>query len=76
MPHWLDAIILGLIEGITEFIPVSSTAHLLIAENFLSLKKSDVFNIVIQGGAVLAVVPLFWKQFSGMIFGLGQPREP
>jgi undecaprenyl-diphosphatase len=75
MPHWLDAIILGLIEGITEFIPVSSTAHLLIAENFLSLKKSDVFNIVIQGGAVLAVVPLFWKQFSGMIFGLGHPRN-
>jgi len=70
MPHWLDAIILGLVEGITEFIPVSSTAHLLIAENFLSLKESDVFNIVIQGGAVLAIIPLFWKQFSGMIFGL------
>jgi undecaprenyl-diphosphatase len=75
MPHWLDAMILGLIEGLTEFIPVSSTAHLLIAEKFLKLKESDVFNIVIQGGAVLAVIPLFWKQFSGMIFGLREAKN-
>ncbi len=75
MPHWLDAIILGLIEGLTEFIPVSSTAHLLIAEKLLKLKESDVFNIVIQGGAVLAVIPLFWKQISGMIFGLSEPKN-
>jgi undecaprenyl-diphosphatase len=75
MPHWLNAIILGLIEGITEFIPVSSTAHLLVAEKFLGIKESDVFTIVIQGGAVLAVIPLFWKQFSGMIFGLAEPKN-
>lgn len=75
MPHWLNSVILGLIEGLTEFIPVSSTAHLLIAEEFLSIKESDVFNIVIQGGAVLAVVPLFWKQFSGMIFGLAEQHN-
>ncbi len=80
MPDWLISVILGLIEGLTEFIPVSSTAHLLIAEKFLSLKegdifKSDVFNIVIQGGAVLAVIPLFWKQFSGMIFGLAEQKN-
>lgn len=75
MPHWLHAIILGLIEGITEFIPISSTAHLLIAEKFLGIHEDDLFNIVIQGAAVLAIIPLFWKQFSGMIFGLSDPKN-
>lgn len=75
MPHWLNAIILGLVEGVTEFIPVSSTAHLLIVEKFLGIHEDDLFNIVIQGAAVLAVIPLFWKQFSGMIFGLGEAKN-
>lgn len=57
-PNWLVAIILGLIEGLTEFIPVSSTGHLLIAEHWLP-KQSDLFNVAIQSGAVLAVLPLF-----------------
>ena len=64
MPAWLTVIFLGIIEGITEFLPVSSTGHLLIAEQWLP-KQSDLFNIVIQSGAVLAVVPLFpgrWQQ--------------
>jgi undecaprenyl-diphosphatase len=64
MPDWLIAIILGIVEGITEFIPVSSTGHLLVADHVLGLGKesffrSDLFNIVIQCGAVLAVLPLF-----------------
>jgi undecaprenyl-diphosphatase len=58
LPDWLTAVLLGLIEGLTEFIPVSSTGHLLIAENWLP-RQSDLFNIVIQSGAVLAVLPLF-----------------
>jgi undecaprenyl-diphosphatase len=58
MATWLVVVILGIIEGITEFIPVSSTAHLLIAEHWLP-RQSDLFNVVIQGGAVLAVLPLF-----------------
>lgn len=56
---------LGIIEGITEFIPISSTGHLLIAQRWLP-RQSDLFNIVIQSGAVLAVLPLFpqrLKQF-------------
>ena len=64
MPDWLVVLILGIIEGITEFLPVSSTGHLLIAEQWLP-RQSDLFNIVIQCGAVLAVVPLFpgrWQQ--------------
>ena len=80
MTEWLQSIILGLVEGITEFIPVSSTAHLLISDALMELPKesvlkSDLFNIVIQGGAVLAVIPLFWKKFTGMIFGLREPAN-
>jgi undecaprenyl-diphosphatase len=51
---WLSVAILGVVEGITEFLPVSSTGHLLIAERWLP-RQSDLFNIVIQCGAVLAV---------------------
>lgn len=58
MPDWLAVILLGVIEGLTEFIPVSSTGHLLLAERWLP-RQSDLFNIVIQCGAVLAVLPLF-----------------
>lgn len=58
MPDWLAVVLLGVIEGLTEFIPVSSTGHLLLAERWLP-RQSDLFNIVIQCGAVLAVLPLF-----------------
>jgi undecaprenyl-diphosphatase len=67
MPDWIIAVILGIIEGITEFIPVSSTGHLLIAEHWLP-RQTDLFNIVIQSGAVLAVIPLFHKRFHQFIF--------
>lgn len=59
MPLWFSVVVLGIVEGITEFLPVSSTGHLLIAEHFLHLHESDLFNVVIQCGAVLAVLPLF-----------------
>ena len=58
MHDWIAIVILGIIEGITEFLPISSTAHLLIAEHWLP-HQSDLFNIVIQSGAVIAVLPLF-----------------
>jgi len=58
MPDWVAVIMLGLIEGITEFLPVSSTGHLLIAEHWLP-RQSDLFNVGIQSGAVLAVLVLF-----------------
>ena len=61
-------ILLGLIEGITEFLPVSSTGHLLIAEHWLGA-RSDVFNVVIQAGAILAVVFIYrerlWQLATG-----------
>src|SRR5579872_1185938 len=63
MPDWINFIILGIIEGITEFLPISSTGHLLIAEHWLP-RQSDLFNVVIQSGAVLAVIPLFAGRFQ------------
>ena len=59
MPDWLITLLLGIIEGITEFLPISSTGHLLVAERWMNIHKSDLFNIVIQCGAVIAVLPLF-----------------
>lgn len=59
---------LGLIEGITEFLPISSTGHLLIAEHFWG-KQSDLFNAVIQCGAVLAVVLIYQARIRSLVFG-------
>ena len=72
MPDWIVVIILGIVEGITEFLPVSSTGHLLLAERCLHVKQSDLFNIVIQTGAVLAVLPLF----SARLKFMAHWREP
>ena len=72
MPDWLINLILGIVEGITEFIPVSSTGHLLVAEHVLKVEKSDLFNIVIQCGAVIAVLPLFPERIYKFIFELGE----
>lgn len=69
MPDWLNAIILGLIEGLTEFIPVSSTGHLLIAEHWLG-HQSDFFNVIIQPAAALALIPIFWNKLMRLFFGL------
>jgi undecaprenyl-diphosphatase len=69
MPDWIVAIILGIVEGITEFIPVSSTGHLLIAEHWLP-HQSDLFNVVIQCGAVIAVLPLFPQRLYKFVFEL------
>ena len=68
MPAWLIIVILGIVEGITEFLPVSSTGHLLIAERWLHSHQTDLFNIVIQSGAVLAVLPLFPERLRQFFF--------
>ena len=74
MPDWLINLILGIVEGITEFIPVSSTGHLLVAEHLMKVEKSDLYNIVIQCGAVLAVLPLFRARITQFIFKWQQPE--
>jgi len=66
----LNVILLGLIEGITEFLPISSTGHLLIAEHWLG-HRSDLFNVAIQSGAILAVVFIYWKRLWQLATGLG-----
>jgi undecaprenyl-diphosphatase len=66
------AVVLGVVEGLTEFLPVSSTGHLLIAQHFIP-RQSDLFNVVIQAGAVLAVIPLFHQRFHQFIFRWRDP---
>jgi len=61
LSDWLSILVLGLIEGITEFLPVSSTGHLLLAEHWLG-HRSELFNVVIQSGAVLAVLTVFLRR--------------
>lgn len=63
LPNWLTAVLLGAVEGLTEFLPVSSTGHLLIVEHWLP-RQSDLFNVLIQSGAVLAVLPLFKERLA------------
>jgi undecaprenyl-diphosphatase len=73
MPDWIAVIILGIVEGITEFLPISSTGHLLLAERALNIKESDLFNIVIQCGAVIAVLPLFPERLRQFVFRWREP---
>ncbi|MFA7439485.1 MAG: undecaprenyl-diphosphate phosphatase [Sphingomonadaceae bacterium] len=68
----LQAILLGLIEGLTEFLPVSSTGHLILGSELLGFKGegSVAFTIAIQLGAILAVVVAYWQRFTGVARGL------
>ena len=74
MSDWFNAVLLGLVEGITEFLPVSSTGHLLIAEHWLGA-RSDLFNIVIQAGAILAVCLIYRQRLWALATGLAQPEQ-
>lgn len=63
---YIQAIILAIIEGLTEYLPVSSTGHMIVASSFMGIASDDftkLFTIVIQLGAILAVVILYWKRF-------------
>lgn len=70
MPDFVKAIILGIIEGLTEFLPISSTGHLILVEDYLHLNMSnpETFNIAIQLGAILAVVLYNRHYFYTLIF--------
>jgi undecaprenyl-diphosphatase len=75
MPIWFVVVLLGIIEGITEFLPVSSTGHLLIAQQWLpkQIKQTNLFIVVIQCGAVLAVLPLFPERLRQFIHRWREP---
>lgn len=74
MENLVEAALLGIVEGITEFLPVSSTGHLLIAEHWLGA-RSDLFNIAIQAGAILAVVLIYWRRLLDLTLGFLQPAN-
>jgi undecaprenyl-diphosphatase len=73
----VTAILLGIVEGLTEFIPVSSTGHLVLAAEVFGYdaKTWAVFNVVIQLGAILAVVVLYWRTFWAVGMGLLRLRK-
>jgi len=74
VPAWLAVTILGVIEGVTEFLPISSTGHLLLVENAGWVpRQSDLFNITIQSGAALAVLLVFGGRLRDL---LGRLHEP
>ncbi len=64
---WLETVIIAIVEGLTEFLPVSSTGHMIITQNLLSIQQGDpfvhAFTFIIQFGAILSVVCLYWKRF-------------
>lgn len=77
MDQTLTAILLGILEGLTEFLPVSSTGHLILAQTFFGYDPEQwrQFNIVIQLGAILAVVVAYWSTFWTMGTGLLRREE-
>src|SRR5579872_5501643 len=67
-----QTIVLGIVEGITEFLPVSSTGHLLVTEHWLG-ERSELFNVAIQAGAILAVVFIYWRRLLDLFTHLDDP---
>jgi undecaprenyl-diphosphatase len=72
MSEFWTAIILGIVEGLTEYLPVSSTGHLILATELLGFDQAawEVFNIAIQPAAILAIVVLYWRTFWTVAKGL------
>jgi undecaprenyl-diphosphatase len=73
MENFIQVLLLGIIEGVTEFLPISSTGHLLIAEKLGLGHRSDVFNIVIQAGAILAVTVIYWQRIWQLLINIQRP---
>lgn len=72
----LKAVLMGVVEGLTEFLPISSTGHLIVAGDLLGVvgEKADVFEIVIQTGAIFAVILIYWQKIRSTVVAL--PSQP
>lgn len=77
--EWLKVLLLGIVEGITEWLPISSTGHLILVDEFVKLNQSEafmkMFNVVIQLGAILAVVVLYWDKLWPFHLKKNAPTE-
>ncbi len=74
MSDTLNTVLLGIIEGITEFLPISSTGHLLVAERWLG-ERSELFNVAIQAGAILAIVLIYWRRIVNLLTRFDDPQN-
>jgi undecaprenyl-diphosphatase len=75
LPEWVVVVILGLIEGITEFLPISSTGHMLLAQHWLPHPQSDAFLAIVQCGAVLAVITVFAARVKSLLLDWSKPEN-
>jgi undecaprenyl-diphosphatase len=74
MSDFFATVLLGFVEGITEFLPISSTGHLLIAQHWLG-HRSELFNVAIQAGAILGVVVVYWRRLLDLAFRFRAPEN-
>ncbi len=76
MSEYAAGVLLGLVQGLTEFLPVSSSGHLIITSSLLGLEgvRIQTFEVVIQFGSILAVVVLYWSRFWGLLFPGSAPQ--
>jgi undecaprenyl-diphosphatase len=74
---WIKAAVMGVVEGLTEFLPISSTGHLILAGSLLGFTgdKVKVFEIAIQTGAIVAVILVYWARLRETVVGLGSDRR-
>lgn len=75
LSEWMVVVILGLVEGITEFLPISSTGHMLLAQNWLPHMQSEAFFAIIQCGAVLAVMTVFAGHVKQLLLRWSEPEN-
>ncbi|PTY03414.1 undecaprenyl-diphosphate phosphatase [Verrucomicrobia bacterium LW23] len=71
----LVVVLMGVVEGVTEFLPVSSTGHLLLVQYFMGEGRPEVFNVVIQFGAIIAVVMIYWQKLVDLAVNLRDPSR-
>lgn len=70
-----ESLLLGFVEGITEFLPVSSTGHLLLVQSFFGIRRSEAYNVLIQVGPILAVAVVFYRTLLDFVVKANEPRH-